>query len=232
MFLLVELVLPSNSGLLNKTYGTLEFISPGDEEASLSGARSWCKQHGSTLAEITSEHIWNRTLQFVDEFELSGDSLILNANGKELPAWQWITGETFQDVDSYPLSIDTGMYGRLSRIGNQNLSITNSFPNCGSGCSDGYVCEHPGDGSYKVTQSSDSLPLDGNCYVFHHVKNISWFEAYYECYKKQWKAGYIQEYQEEGSDYCSTIRTWKEILDRIIQIQMKMGRFKGTARVF
>ena len=58
MFLLVGLFPPLTSVLHYKTYGTLEFIFPGDEiKGSPTSAQSWCKEHGSTLAEITSDHI-------------------------------------------------------------------------------------------------------------------------------------------------------------------------------
>ena len=76
VFVIVELFIPSTSAQINQTYGNLEFISPG-VLASLSSAHSWCIQHGSTLAEITSEHIWNLTLVFVEEFRLTRRDLIL-----------------------------------------------------------------------------------------------------------------------------------------------------------
>ena len=183
VFLIFVFLLPSNSAWLNKTYGTLEFITPGNVIAPLTYAQLWCKQQGSTLAEITSEHIWNLYLNFVNEIGLNLKNIILNADGRTLPAWQWTNGELFRDVDSYQLGFDSEMYGCLSETGNQNLSITKSLPNCGHECNNGYVCEHPGEGSCKVTQSSDSIPLDGNCYVFHHDKRVSWFEAFYECEK-------------------------------------------------
>ena len=205
VFLIVGLFLPSNSVLHYKTYGALEFILSGDERRSFSSAQSWCKQHGSTLAEITSEHIWNRTLEFIDEFEWNGKTLLLNANGKQLPAWQWITGEPFRDVDSYPLKIDEEMYGRLSKIGNQTLSITQCTPNCEYGCSNGYICEHLGDWSCKGTHSSNSIPLDGNCYVFHHDKRIDWFEAYYECQKNNGRLATFKNIKEEEASIAQKL---------------------------
>ena len=208
MFSLVGLLFPSKSVRYNKTYDTLEFISPGDETRSISDARSWCKQHGSTLAEITSEYIWNRTLEFVDEFRLNTvwrSYLILNANGKELPAWQWVTGKKSSDVDSHPLGFDGEMYGRLSKIGNQNLSITKSSPNCWFDCSNGYVCEHPGDWSCN-TQSSNSIPLNGNCYVFHHDESISWFEAYFECYKNDGRLATFKNIKKEEASIAQQLK--------------------------
>ena len=79
------------------------------------------KLQGSTLAEITSEHIWNLYLNFVNEIGLNITNIILNADGRALPAWQWTTGESFSDVDSYQLGFDSEMYGRLSKTGNQNV---------------------------------------------------------------------------------------------------------------
>ena len=210
VFLLVGLFLPSNSVLHNKTYRTLEFISPGyTETRSLSSARSWCKQHGSTLAEITSEYIWKRTLQFLDEFGLNRNYLLLNANGKQLPAWQWITGETFRDVDSYPLGIHREQYGFLSKSGNRGLSITKSFPNGEYGSSNGYVCEQSGN-RCSNPQSSNSIPLDGNCYVFHHDKNITWFEAFYECQKNIGRLATFKNIKENQASIAQQLRHGKK----------------------
>ena len=120
VLVLIELILPSNSAFPKRTYGDLEFMSPGTQ-SSLSGAQSWCKQHGSTLAEITSEHIWNLTLMFVDEFRLNKNYIVLNAEGKELPAWQWITGETYQGRHSTSLKYDVKMYAKLTKYGEKLL---------------------------------------------------------------------------------------------------------------
>ena len=59
------------SDLFNKTYGNLEFISPGTSNIIVVCTNHGANIHGSTLAEITSEHIWKLTLMFVDEFELN-----------------------------------------------------------------------------------------------------------------------------------------------------------------
>ena len=94
--ILVGFFLPSNSVKFIKTYGNLEFISPGSR-ATLSSARAWFKQYGSVLAEITNEEFMNLTVRFVDGFELydTDKHLIVNAKGKELSAWLWISGDTF-----------------------------------------------------------------------------------------------------------------------------------------
>ena len=115
-FIIVQFFGPSKSDLFNKTYGNLEFISPGPASiVSFFSARSWCNQHGSTFAEITSEHIWKHFVKFVIEFGLDREHIILNANAKALSAWQWITGETFTDGVSFPLRNDAGMYARLAK---------------------------------------------------------------------------------------------------------------------
>ena len=233
VFILVGLFLPSNSVRYNKTYGNLEFISPGTP-ASLSSARSWCKEHESTLAEIPSEHIWNLTVLFLGEFmSYSRDeynyeferrrkydfgwnhrhryeNVILNANGMELPAWQWISGETFAEGVAYPLRNDEEMYARLTSSSKGTISINGSFPKCRKECRFDYVCEHVHDSKCEI-QSFNSIPLDGSCYVFHHNKNVNWFEAYYECEKNngrlatfrniQEKEGRIAEQLKEGREY-------------------------------
>ena len=140
VFIIVGLFLPSNSVLFNRTYGNLEFISPGDTRGSFSFGRSWCKQHGRTLAEIMSERIWNLTLLFVHDFlrfsrtnyefdyyHFYPMNRNLNANGKELPAWQWISGETFADGKSYPLRNDREINARLSSSSAGTISINGSL---------------------------------------------------------------------------------------------------------
>ena len=228
VFLLVGLFLPSNSVLLNKTF---EFISEGTL-ASFSHAHSWCKKQGSTLAEIKSEYIWNRTLQFVDASGLTRNNLILNANGKELLEWQWITGETFRDVDSYKLQIDHEMYGFVSKIKNREFSITKSLPNCGDGCNNGYVCEHPGDGSCNTQSSNNSILLDGNCYVFHHDNRVNWFEAYYECYKYNGRLATFKNIKTEEASIAQKLVPRKKYWIGLYRYEMEMGRFKWTARFF
>ena len=181
VLVLVPLLLhPSASALSNRTYDNLELISPWSL-ASLSSAQSWCRQHGSRLAEITSEHIWNLTLRFADEFELNGGRLILNAHGEELPVWKWITGENFTDLTSYPLSIGTNKYALLSRSG-RKISVEGSLPDCLQGyeCRHGYVCEHT-DVSKCNIETVVEIVLDGSCYIFHHDERLNWFEAYNEC---------------------------------------------------
>ena len=213
VFLLFGLFLPSNSVLYNKTYGTLEFISSRDEGESRSVAQTRCRQRGSILAEITSEHIWNRTLQFVNEIGLNRFDLLLNAHGEKLPGWQWISGDKFSDVDTYSLKNNRDMdryTGWLSKFRNQTLVITNSFPYCEQGCYNGYVCEHPGDGSCKVTQSSDSIPLDGNCYVFHHDKSINWFEAFYECQNNNGRLATFKNIKKEEASIAQQLKHGKK----------------------
>ena len=183
VFVFLSLFLPLNSALFNKTYGNLEVLSPGTP-ASLSSAQSWCRRHGSTLAEITSEHIWNLTLMFADEFELNRGDLILNANGEELPTWKWISGENFADMASYPLSIGTQMYACMSRRGKGSISVEESLPDCfpQKDCINGYVCEHK-EVSRCNNKSHDEMVLDDICYVLDHDESVNWFEAYNECEK-------------------------------------------------
>ena len=177
VLILVQLFHPSSSVRFNKTYENLEFISPGTS-ATLSSARSWCEQHGSTLAEITSDQIWNLTLRFVNEFGLNAGYIILNANGEELRAWQWINGETLTISET---SSTTEMFALLSTHENGELAVTTRSPNCYQGCRIGYICEHSED--CNTQGSNNSYSLDRKCYVFHHYKSATWFEALYECQK-------------------------------------------------
>ena len=176
VFVLFQYVSSANWDFYNKTYDNLEFISPGSR-ASLSGARSWCKQHGSTLAEITSENLWNLTLRFVNEFRLNTGYMImiLNAEGRELPAWQWITGETFTDSDSKLTMSGTAMYARMSKTDSGNIIITKRSPLCDPFCINiGYVCLHSGHCSDKIP---NSISFDGRCYVSYDHEYVNWFEA-------------------------------------------------------
>ena len=182
VYIFVHFFIPANSVSLNKTYVNLEFISPGTS-ASLSSAQTWCKQHGSTLAEITSENIWILTQRIAREFKLNSRTLILNAEGRELTNWQWITGETFKDEGNYfSLMDDTRMYAHIStqsRYSTQ-ISIVGSSPDCtGGSCNHGYVCELDSDSSCNI----NSVQINGTCYVFHHKKFLTWFEAFHECEK-------------------------------------------------
>ena len=164
VFVLVQYVSPANCNLY-KTYGSLEFISPGSQ-ASLSGAQAWCKDHGTTLAEITSERIWKLILGFVQEFGLNTGYMILNAEGKELPGWQWINGETFTDSDSKLVMSGTAMYARMSKTYFGNVVITNRSSDCTPFCYNiGCLCQHSGD---CKALSPDSISFDGNCYFSHH----------------------------------------------------------------
>ena len=150
VYILLHLFIPANFVLFNKTYDNLEFISPGTP-ASFSSAQAWCKQHGSTLAEITNETIWNRMILIAEEFKLNRSKLILNAEGRELR----ITGETFRDEDYYSLKDDTRMYARMSKPSRNsaNISIVGSLPDCIDGsCKHSYVCEHDKDSSCNINQ--------------------------------------------------------------------------------
>ena len=181
VFVFVSLFFPSTSVLINKTDGNMEFISPGTP-ASLSSARSWCKLHGSTLAELTSEHIRDLLLMFVYEFGWNKSNLTLNARGEELPVWKWISGETFTDIVSYPMrSNDTKMYARMTR-NEEIISVEGSFPDClpDKECRHGYVCELKEVSKCDV-QSYYEMVLDGACYIFYHDEFLNWFEAYDEC---------------------------------------------------
>ena len=136
------------------------------------------------MAEIKSEHIWNLTLIFVEEFGLyyKGDFL-LNAQCEKLPAWKWITGETFRDLDSYPLSNnDTKMYARMLLSGEGIISVEGSLSDCSGDkeCRHGYVCEHEEVLRCK-SESHNEIVFGGTCYVFYHDELLNWFEAYNEC---------------------------------------------------
>ena len=77
-------------------------------------------------------------------------------------------------------------------------------------CRIDFVCEHVHDSKCEI-RSFNSVPLDGNCYVFHHNKNVNWFEANYECEKNNGRLatfrnikgneGRIAELLEDGRDY-------------------------------
>ena len=205
-FIIVQFFGPSKSDLFNKTYGNLEFIYPEPTStASFFSARSWCNQHGSTLAEITSEHIWKHFVKFLNEFGLDREHIILNANVKELPAWQWITGETFP----FRLRNDAGMYARLAKQENSVLSIKNSLPNWIIGCDNSYVCEHARNWSCSG-QDNNSISLDGNCYVFHHDERVNWFEAYYGCEKNSGKLATFKHLKQNAERIMGQLQNGRE----------------------
>ena len=187
VYILFHLFIPANFIILNKTYDNLEFISPG-VQTSFTLAQAWCKHRGSTLAETGSENIWNRMILIAEEFKLNRHYLILNAVGRELPDWQWITGDTFRDErDYYFLKNNTNMYAHMSKPSrySASISIVGSLPNCIDGsCKHSYVCEHDRDSSCNILgHDINSTQIDGICYVFHHNRFLTWFEAFYECEK-------------------------------------------------
>ena len=197
----------TTDALFNRTYGNLEFISPGYRLRSLSSAQSWCRQHGSTLAEISSEHIWNLTSMFLDEFEIFyiGSNLILNARGEELPAWKWIPGENFTDMASYPLSSnDTKMYARLSGSEGGIISVEGSLPDCldYTECRHGYVCEVK-DVSRCDGQSYYMIVLDRKCYKFYDFEYLNWFEAYDACERNNGRLATFRNLKEHESQLAA-----------------------------
>ena len=166
---------------------TWNFISPGFP-TSFTLARRWCKQHGSTLAEITNERIWNHTSTFLDEFNLRTRNLILNAEGRALPGWQWITGERSRDEGSYfSLRNDIRMHAHISEPSRDkaNISIVGNSPYCVYGnCEYSFVGEHDRNSNCDIKGFNiNSIRIDGICYVFHHNQFVTWFEAFYACEK-------------------------------------------------
>ena len=182
--------IPAKFVLLNNTYGNMEFISSG-EPASFTSAQAWCKQHRSTLAEITDDNIWDLTLMFVNKFNLGTHNLILNVEGRELPDWQWITRKTFRNNGSYYSLINGtrtyhNAHAHLSKLSWNGVEISS---NCMDGkCKHGYVCEHHicehDINSIRNNQGiPQSVPIDGICYIFHHDEFVTWFEALHACEK-------------------------------------------------
>ena len=122
-----------------------------------------------------------------------------------------------------------GFLSKSGKSGNQTLFTTESFPNCIYGCRNGYVCELPGDWSCKGTHSSISIPPDGNCYVFHHDKSISWFEAYYECYKNN---GRLATFKNINKNQASIAQQLEHEMDYWIGLYRYEWRWADSKELF